>query len=732
MKQLIMTVCLTIVLATTGLADVVYLNQGEEYSGILQKVCEESVILKPLQDELREFKREEIAHILLSKIREGDEITRVEDLTDPVAIEVMQNLPDPDEFPDANYITLYRLNEYVIEEDDNVTHNSRYLLLMVREPGLRQANQERYYYTERETATLNFGHTYSASGHVYHITDDAVSDESLFSSMPEYARLKKLKIALKKVDIGSVIDYSFTHKLSGTDELRPFMVSKTFGEREPVIKDELKIRFNKNTQIAKATYNWPNEGAPDFKASADETTNEWQWSYSAPKGIIPEQNMLPLNRIFPRVVVYRPFTWANVAADLASTYEQLKPSKDLISEILAGAKIEEAHSQLDKAARIYEFINRDIRNIGLAPVQMGSFIPVSPEITFQKKYGNPQARLTLMHFALHQLGITSKIAFASGRREAVTAVDHPSLSFTSQPILALNIDGQDYFCDSGSIYLPFGYLPIWLQGGKAAVLNQAQDDFHFVDLPRYTHEWNRFDRNVMVRIDENGDMQADEILVYRGPYEAGVRELKAMQLREQRNYAERRVKNVHPNALLIDYALSDLDDLNAPVILTLSYKIPQAAQKASDFIMTFTNFWVNYKSSSASLSEREYPMQYWGTEENQQNIIFILPDGFKWVNWDKQYQFTSGNVSFLSNMNQSGDRLIYSDRFTAYTDEFNPEDEYQNFRQCTLTMSELANQWIIIEREQPQKPLSEQQSLNTATESADLTAKENEEQTKAE
>lgn len=732
MKQLIMTACLTIALATAGFADVVYLNQGEEYSGTLQSVTEEQVVLKTLQGDMREFERKNIAHILLSKIREGDHITRVEDLVDPVAIKVMQNLPDPSDFPDANYITLYRLNEYVIEDDDNITHNSRYLLLMVREPGLRQANQERYYYSERETGTLNFGHTYSASGDVYHITDDAVSDESILSSMPEYARLKKLKIALKKVDIGSVIDYSFTHKLSKIDELQPFMVSKTFREREPVIKDELKIRFKKGAQIAKATYNWPDEGAPDFEATADENTHEWKWTYSAPKGIIPEQNMLPLNRIFPRVVVYRPFIWSNIAASLASTYQELKPSEELISQILSDAEVEAAHSQFDKAARIYKFINRDIRNIPLAPVQMGSFVPIAPEVTFQKKYGNPQARLALMHFVLQQIGITTKIGFASGRREAVTAADHPSLSFTSQPILVITIDGQDYFCDSGSTYLPFGYLRSWLQGGKAAILNLAQDNFDFVELPRYTHEWNRFDRNVLVRINQDGDMEADEILVYRGPYEEGVRELRAMQLREQRNYAEKRVKNVHPNGVLVDYALSDLDDLNAPVVLTLSYKIPQAAQKASDFIMTFTNFWVNYQSSSASLSEREYPMQYWGTEENQQNIIFILPEGFKWVNWDKQYQYTSGNISFLSNMNQSGGRLIYSDRFTTYTDEFNPEDQYQNYRQCTLTMSELANQWIIIEREQPQKPLPEQQSSNMATESAHLTPTENEEQIKTE
>ena len=42
--------------------------------------------------------------------------------------------------------------------------------------------------------------------------------------------------------------------------------------------------------------------------------------------------------------------------------------------------------------------------------------------------------------------------------------------------------------------------------------------------------------------------------------------------------------------------------------------------------------------------------------------------------------------------------LIYSDAFEANVDEFLDDKAYQNYRQCILTMSELANQWIIIEK----------------------------------
>jgi hypothetical protein len=96
--------------------------------------------------------------------------------------------------------------------------------------------------------------------------------------------------------------------------------------------------------------------------------------------------------------------------------------------------------------------------------------------------------------------------------------------------------------------------------------------------------------------------------------------------------------------------------------------------------------------------QRKYPMQYWSTEENSQTIVFYLPENFTWVPWGRQYNFSSGLISFSSNMNQHESQLIYADRFVARDDEFVSDGQYQNYRNCILTMSELANQWIIIER----------------------------------
>ncbi|MBU1108820.1 MAG: DUF3857 domain-containing protein [Candidatus Riflebacteria bacterium] len=703
-KLQILIFCLFLCIASSISADVIYLNEGEEILGKLHSITDGKVTIVDLQETSRTIDSAEIAHILISKIRKGDEITEIASITDPVAAGILQNLPDPAQFNEANYVTLYRLYDYEYVSETEIIQRVREIVQILKEPGLNQANQSVYYYTDREELDLEYAHTYSASGKVYHITDDAVSDESMRSSTPEYAKLKRLKMALKKVDIGSIIDYSYVKRLKGIGELSPFVIHNTFGEREPILHEELSVVFPEQLKLNKVLMQWPAENAPRFIEKTDNGKTSWKWIYANPKGFIPEQNMLPTARVFPRCVIYQPYDWNKISTELNLAYQSARPDAALLEELLTRANLNEANSSYAKVTRIYETINKDIRDLGMSAISMGSHAPVSANVTIAKKYGNTQAILALMHFAFEKVGIKSYPGFVTGRRENVTAKDHPTLGLANFAVLKVVIDGKTFYTDLGSVYQPFSTYSTNYQGAMAAFLDAENNNFCFEELPRQTLSWNRFDHSVFVKILLDGSMEVKESLLFRGPYEAGIRELKSIKEKEKQNYAEKRVKRVHPKAVLTSFGLSDLNDLNGPAVMTLDYKIPEAAQLASDKIMTFTNFWVNYQSSSASLASRTFPMQYWASEENQQTIVFELPENFNWVNWGRQYQHTSPDIIFFSNINQNGDRLIYADRFTIYNDEFLTDADYQNYRQCILTMSELANQWIIIEKKEPEAP----------------------------
>lgn len=697
MKKLLFTLCF-IFAVNSAMADVLFLNEGEEQIGNLISIENDSISFKKLNaTDTQLFNTKDIAHILISKNRTGDDITSIDKLTDPIAVNVLKNLPNPSDFPDSDYITLYRHIDYEYISENEMVCKSREITQILKEPGLECGNQSFYYNTDNTDCQIEFAHTYSPDGKVYHLTDDALSNESLNTTTPEYAKLKKIKIAMKKVDLGCIIDYSVIKRIKNIGTLNPKAIRNTFGEREPVLHEEMTFAFPSDLKFKKLELQWENN-PPKFTEKTEGNKTIWNWKFSDPVGFIAEQNMLSISRIFPRVVIYNEYNKATTAEQLAQAYLESVPDEKLLESFMAKIEFEDGDTDYEKVCKIYNFLNKEINIVGMAPDDMGSFKPVSANVTIDKKYANEQALHALMQAMLSKIGIKSYIGFTDSKREKLTYLNHANLNFATIPVLKVVVDGKEYYTDGGSIYTPFSVISAAIQGSEATFLDIEKKEFFTENLPLQTYNWNTNTSTIHVKILEDGSMEVNETQLYRGPYEESIRELKSIKEKEKSNYAERRVKHVHPNAILKSYGFTDMADLNAPAVYNISYVIPEAAQKASDKIMTFTNYWIGYNSSSASLSKRKYPMKYWATECTSKTIIFELPEDFNWVKWDKQYKYSSPELTFTSNINQNNRQIIYSDRFEINTDEFLDDKSYQGYRQCILTMSELANQWIIIEK----------------------------------
>ena len=697
MKKLLFTLCFICALNSVN-ADVLYFNQGEEHSGSLISIDGDNILFQRLNDPKPEkFNIKEIAHILISKNRLGDDIETVDKITDKIALNVLKNLPNPADYHDSDYITLYRQMSYEYISETEIISRTREITQILKEPGLDCANQSFYYNADNTDCQIEFAHTYAPDGKVYHLTDDALSNESLYTNTPEYSKLKKIKMAMKKVDLGSIIDYSVVRRIKNIGPLNPKAFKNTFGEREPVLQEEMTFTFPEKLKFNKLELQWENN-VPIFTEKTENGKITWNWSFSDKKGFIAEQNMLPINRIFPRVVIYNEYDKSQTAELLAKAYKESAPDKQTLENFMARIDFKPSDTNYEKVCKIYNFLNKELTTVGMDPDDMGSFKPVSGNITINKKYANSQAWHALMYNMLKQIDVESYVGFTSNKREKVTYGNHPNLYFAPSPILKIVLDGKSYYTDGGSIYTPFSVIPVSMQGSEATFIDIEKSKMFSEQLPVQTYKWNTNEEIIHVKILEDGTMDVNSTTISRGPFEERIRGLKSIKEKEQSNYAERRVKAVHPNAVLKSYGFTDMGDLDTPAVYNISYTIPQAAQKASDKIMSFTNFWIRYGSGSASLKKRKYPMKYWATESTSKTIIFDLPEGFNWVKWDKQYKFSTSDIAFNSNITQNNRQIIYADHFQCNSDEFLDDKAYQNYRQCILTMSELANQWIIIEK----------------------------------
>lgn len=685
-------------------ADILYLNEGEEHTGKLIRIDRNTVTFDEIGSGQLQLPAASVTNVLLSTLRKGDEIQNIASLTDPLAIGVLSDLPDPASYPNSDFITLFRQRRFIIKPDGSFDLERREMVQILKEPGLGKADQATYYMADREKVELLWGHTYAPDGRVFHITDDTVSDEGIFSSTPEYDKLRKLKFGLKKVDLGSVIDVAWKLTATAPTSLRPMLIDDMYGEREPTVHDELTVQFPENVPLRKTLMNWTGDNLPAFTELSDPVakTRTWTWTFKDMKGFTPEADMPPMSRIFPRIMMYVEADWSDLAVDFSRALRAAAPTPALLDAFIAETGAASAPNDLAKAAAVYDKLLRRVRFLGIGCPAAGGVEPVKIDVALQKRYGNSLARVTLLHAALARLGIESHVGFMQAWNVDGIKREIPSFGQAVSAILKLEIDGRTFYAACDNDYLPLGIVDTDAQGTTACFLNASGTGFVFDHLPEGGSD-NRNDRYIYVQLDANGSMDVRDVRTIHGPAQASLRSLKAAKEKEKQNFAEQMVKRVHPKAKLSGFAMSNLDDLNAPVSLTLQYRIPDGAVKASEHLMAFRNHWISYNARSAGLATRTYPLDYFSTEETVNTVVFELPEGFGWVPWNRDYNWNCGCLSYESTLTQHLQTLQFTDRFRVTRKTYPPAAEYRHYRGCLQIMSELAKQWLIIER----KPLAQ-------------------------
>ena len=125
MKKLLLIISF-ICAVNAASADVLFLNEGEEHIGNLISIDGNNISFKKLNaKESETFNIKDVAHILISKNRSGDDISSIEHVSEPIALNVLKNMPNPNQFPDSDYITLYRHLDYEVVSETEMIFKTR-------------------------------------------------------------------------------------------------------------------------------------------------------------------------------------------------------------------------------------------------------------------------------------------------------------------------------------------------------------------------------------------------------------------------------------------------------------------------------------------------------------------------------------------------------------------------------------------------------------------------------
>ncbi len=673
--------------------DVLYTKDGEEFRGELGGISEEGVLLRMLSGE-RAFPREEVVRIELAKKRPGDWWLDVSEIDDPVLIEVLDNIPDPAGFMGAGYLVLLDRDEYTIHSDGTVEHISRKITHVYSERSKDEVSlSHALFFADLGSGEFIHGRSILPDGRVLHLDESAIETGPIYAYIPDYNRLTLTKCALGEVGPGNIVDISNKTVQRFGSPLDPFYAIKFFAAQEPILKRELVLRVEAGAPIKYSELNLP----PDWKKVelADEGEfTVFKWSRENILPIIPESNMPPDVKITPAVALTTVESWELISTEFHAALKEAIDCQAAIDELskdlTKGKKTPEA-----KAKAIYEWVVGEVRYIEV-PARHFGWRPRKISASLEKKYANDLDKAVLFYSLCQSAGLDADFGFASVHGTSFSR-EVPSLGFAPVPVVRLNLSGKAIWAELSSEGRPMGVMPTEVMGEPAVVFPRPGEvEFSRIELPRTTDEGE--EESLVGEISPDGDLTAEIKIRYNGSRQEAIREFNHSTDEEIRREMEQRVAQVHSNAVMTDWSVSGIDDLDEPVEVRIKFVVPSYAITAGEKFLAFGVPNLKYSAWGTGKPQRDWPVWFDTPFRGTHDVQIKLPKGYE-IYYIPSDTSSVGDSILYSARWESGDGSIrFFDDYDRPRLSFPPElyPVYQDYRKVQAAT---ASAWVVLSKD---------------------------------
>lgn len=677
----------------TSQADMLYLKNGDEYKGALEKMTGDTVSFRVEEtNKIEEFPRSELLRIELSKKRAGAGITNLADLKDPLLSSLIESAPGVADYPDAGYLTLYEEVTITVHPDRSCTRTKRVIRKVLQRRGIRVADNIIGYLARDESVNIDFARTINQQGNIFHIADNAIETGSVYSRIPEYENLLRLKFALPEVKVGNVIDYQITRQKQKVSTLIPLLIEEYLRHAEPLLKKVVTIIVPKDFSLDSVVI----RHNPRISFSTEETRDSRKYIcrvIRAPR-INKEPNMPPYSDIVPKLVAGLSTGWTAIGQKYLGTLKSnFKPSPEFkakVNELIKDLKEPEA-----RARALYNYVACEIRYIPVAPAEF-SYLPKPLDRIFENKFGNSLDKAYLLYGMLKLAGFNPSFLWIRSQAKGELVEVILSLGQFTTPLVALEINGQTQYLNPSFDTVPFNTLLDKHQGVYGLLIKRKASQL--IKTPLYEPAREAVQNNFEITLLANGDITVKKTIDLSGGYEIAKRRHKDLKPKELTKQFQEMVNRIHPNARLIDYDISDLRDLNQKVHFTLTYQIKDYATKAGAELLVFKIPEINYSAWTVGKKTREFPLDWDARTLSSNKATIIIPAGYKVYYLPENYSFKAPSlVSYQAQFEVKEQTIIFNDRYCCETISISPE-KYSDYKKCLETMATLAKEWIILER----------------------------------
>lgn len=375
---------------------------------------------------------------------------------------------DPAAHPEETAVLLLDDGVIRLDADGRGTTTYRMVTQILRADDLDDYREMRFTWApQHQRFTLNWVKVVRPDGTIISSEPSHRQESDVPATMgdPIYSDTRVLRISLTGVEVGTIVDYSYT-----VEELKPFLEGDDFhswsistGQTVRRSRYIVDLPASVTPRIEERNLRHPRV---ERRAGGRRV---YMWAANDVPRIKGERFAADSNGVSQRVQWALPMTWARIGAWYAGhargRYEATPAVQTKLSELVAGAR-----TLTDSIRAVHKFVAQDVRYVSIA-LGLGGYQPRTPDEVLRTGYGDCKDKATIFVAMMERMGLEARpvLLHSSGGVEESL----PSIAQFDHVIAAYRRKGtrEWQYSDLTALYTPLGELPFGPQGEFGVIVH---------------------------------------------------------------------------------------------------------------------------------------------------------------------------------------------------------------------------------------------------------------------
>jgi hypothetical protein len=410
--------------------------------------------------------------------------------------------------------------------------------------------------------------------------------------------------------------------------------------------------------------------------------------------------MPPINDIGSVLHISTIKSWAEIADWYSNvSFQDTKDNYELESLYNEIFKSKINENDFAKAKRIYDYIVSNIRYSSLSFRQNG-YKPQQISKIINTRLGDCKDLVSLFVALTARAGIKAQFVLVDTRDNGSKDIQIPSMEF-NHCISLVHLEGKDYYIELTDSNLPFGSLPMILNGALSLIIPPygAKAETELLPLVAKNRTPDKLIRITNVMINGNDLKMNVESKRYGSIISAWKNDYATLNSEKQKETYEQMLSNSNKNPVKLEsLSFAGLTGTNDSLIIKTNYTIKNEVISAGSMSMLKVPF-IDLVATLESLSadKRQYPIEYWNYENIDAYETYInieVPVGKKLLEFPPDVSLAFKNSKYSLKYLQSGNQLKVTRLVSIDRSDIKPED-YDKFKKFFNDIVEAESKYVV-------------------------------------